>query len=135
MNQVVGCGIDIEELNRFKKFIPTHSDISELTNLIYSDDEIASNRQVFPHLTFPLAFSCKEAFFKAFGVSWTNSPISWKDIELIFSDSADLHQYSIRLGGHARELFERMNCSRFEASIEINDDFVIIQVLLFSENS
>jgi len=25
-----------------------------------------------------LGFSCKEAFFKAFGMSWTNSKISWK---------------------------------------------------------
>lgn len=132
MEKIVGCGIDIEEFDRFKKFIPTRSVIHELTNLVYSDSEIITNQKISPHLTFPLAFSCKEAFFKAFGVSWTNSPITWKDIEMIFQDKKDIQRYSIRLSGYARELFKKLNCSRFETSMEIGKDFVIFEVLLFS---
>jgi phosphopantetheine--protein transferase-like protein len=133
MEKVISCGIDIEELDRFKKFIPTHADIPELTKLIYSDEEIRINRAFQPHITFPLGFSCKESFFKAFGVSWTNSPISWKEIELLFEGSANLQQYNIRLTGYAMELFQRMNCSRFETVLEINEDFVVFQVMFFSK--
>jgi phosphopantetheine--protein transferase-like protein len=135
MDKIVGCGIDIEELDRFKKFIPTHTDIPDLTNLVYSDSEIAANQKISPHLTFPLAFSCKEAFFKAFGVSWTNSPISWKDIELIFQDPKDIQQYSVRLNGYAGELFEKMHCSRFETAIKIRKRYIIFEVILFDEIS
>ncbi len=133
MNEIVGCGIDIEELDRFKKFIPTHPDLSELTKLVYSDYEIRINRNILPHVTFPLAFSCKEAFFKAFGVSWTNSPISWKDIELIFSESGNLNLYEVNLSGYARILYERLNCSGFKTEMDYNAKFVTFQVILFSE--
>lgn len=132
MKKIIGCGIDIEELSRFEKHNPTQPDRSDFVNLVYSDEEISINTLISPHLTFPLGFSCKEAFFKAFGVSWTNSPISWKDIELLFQGTANLQQYSIRLSGHAKQLFEHMNCSRFEASYEYNEEYLIFKVLFFS---
>lgn len=132
MCKIAGCGIDIEELDRFKKFIPTQTEVPDLTSLVYSDFEISTNREILPHLTFPLAFSCKESFFKAFGVSWTNSPITWKDIEMIFRDQKEIRSYSIRLSGHARELYKKMHCSGFETSIEIRDDFVIFGAVLFA---
>lgn len=133
MNEIIGCGIDIEELSRFEKHDPTHSDSREFFDLVYTDEEITNNSKILPHLTFPLCFSCKEAFFKAFGISWTNSPISWKDIELLFKDREDLQQYSIRLTGYANELFQNMNCSRYEVSFENNEEFVIFRVVLFSD--
>jgi phosphopantetheine--protein transferase-like protein len=133
MNEIIGCGIDIEELSRFEKHDPTHPDSRKFFDLIYSDEEISINTLISPHLTFPLGFSCKEAFFKAFGMSWTNSPISWKDIELLFDQPADLHHNTIRLSGHAKQLFEHMNCSRFEASYEFNEEFVLFRVVLFSD--
>ena len=133
LNEIVGCGIDIEELDRFKKHIPTHPDVSDFINLVYSDAEIAANRAIQPHLTFPLAFCCKEAFFKALGVSWINSPISWKDIGIIFKGSSDLRQYEVRLSGYALELFNRMNCRKFETKLDYNDVFVTFEVILFSK--
>jgi phosphopantetheine--protein transferase-like protein len=132
MKKIIGCGIDIEELSRFEKHDPTHPDSRKFFDLIYSDEEIANNSLILPHLTFPLGFSCKEAFFKAFGVSWTNSPITWKDIELLFQDNSNLQQYSVRLSGYAKELFEQMNGRRFEASLEYSEEFVIFRVVLFS---
>jgi len=132
LNEIVGCGIDIEELDRFKKHIPTHPVVPDFINLVYSDAEIAANRAIQPHLTFPLAFCCKEAFFKAFGVSWINSPISWKDIEIIFKESSNLRQYEVLLSGYALELFNRMNCGKFDTKLDYNDDFVIFEVILLS---
>jgi len=133
MNKIAGIGIDIEEPVRFINHLPTGSEISGLIKDAFTEDEIEHNRLNHPHLTFPLGFSCKEAFFKAFGISWTNSPISWHDIEIIFGNPANLYDYSIRLGGYARELFDKMQCKRFESSFEINGSSVVFMVFLIAD--
>jgi phosphopantetheine--protein transferase-like protein len=132
MKEVVGCGIDIEEIARFKFKIPSSQDNNGFSGMVYTPSEIAANLDINPRLTFPLCFSCKEAFFKAFGVSWTNSNISWKDIELLFSNKVDLHEYSIRLYGYAGELYLRNNCSSMESSLEYTDDYVMFRIVLLS---
>ena len=59
-------------------------------------------------LRFALSFSCKEAFFKALGVSWTNSNIFWKDIELLF-DGPEIEDYSVELSEYAKETLVKNN--------------------------
>jgi phosphopantetheine--protein transferase-like protein len=132
MKEVAGCGIDIEEIIRFKCKIPTRTNNTDFSELVYTSSEVACNLDITPELTFPLCFSCKEAFFKAFGVSWTNSRISWKDIELLFKSKKDLHKYSIRLNGYAKELFHEKKCRSIESSLEYTDTYVIFQVVLLS---
>jgi phosphopantetheine--protein transferase-like protein len=132
MKEVTGCGIDIEEITRFKSKIPSRSNNAGFSDLVYTSEEIARNLDITPEITFPLCFSCKEAFFKAFGVSWTNSKIGWKDIELLFQSKEDLHKYSIRLNGYAKELFHEKKCSSIESSLEYTDTYVIFQVVLLS---
>jgi len=132
MNEILGCGIDIEELTRFEKHLPVQADIPGFFHLVCSDAEINCNLDILPHLTFPIGFSCKEACFKAFGVSWTNSRISWKDIEIFFNNKHDLREYSIRLNGYALELFNERKCGKIESHLEYTDDYVIFQIILLS---
>lgn len=132
MKEVVGCGIDIEEIKRFRFKIPNPLKNTGFSDLVYTPSEIAANLDINPGLTFPLCFSCKEAFFKAFGVSWTNSKISWKDIELVFESKTDLNKYSIRLNGYARELYDEKKCSAMESSLEYTDTWVMFQIVLLS---
>jgi phosphopantetheine--protein transferase-like protein len=135
MKEVAGCGIDIEELIRFKTKLPDIPESSGFNNLIYTPEEIETNRFIRPELTFPLSFCCKEAVFKALGVSWTNSNISWKDIELLFSDKDNLEDYSIRLSGFAEELFNEKMCTGIESKIEFTSDYVMFQVVLLSKQT
>jgi len=132
MKKVLGCGIDIEELVRFENKIHTQNDITGFVELVYNSTEIANNLTINPKLTFPLCFSCKEAFFKALGVSWTNSKISWKDIELLFKNENDLNDYTIRLEGFAKELYHEKKCKSIESCFEYTDNYVIFQVILLS---
>ena len=132
MEKVAGCGIDIEELSRFRNRIPGQEYIPDFSEMVFTPQEIACNSRSEPDLKFPLCFSCKEAFFKAFGVSWINSKISWKDIELLFPDENNLLSYNVRLSGYAMELFENMDCHRFESHLEFNDEFVVFHVVLLS---
>ena len=132
MKEVLGCGIDIEELNRFESKIPTITNNTHFSELVYTSSEVGCNLDIFPRVTFPLCFSCKEAFFKALGVSWTNSRISWKDIELLFQNKDNLHDYSIRLNGFAKELFDEKKCCTIESYLEYTNAYVIFQILLLS---
>jgi phosphopantetheine--protein transferase-like protein len=132
MKEVIGCGIDIEEPARFRKKIPKPGHRSGFVRLVYTDYEIENNLKSCPDFSFPLGFSCKEAFFKSFGLSWTNSSISWKDIELLFADANDLQKYEVRLGGFAKELYRKKKCRSFESFLEYTPAYVMFQVVLLS---
>jgi phosphopantetheine--protein transferase-like protein len=132
MKEVVGCGLDIEELDRFKDKLPGKSGSSRFAQLVYTPSEINNNLKIQPGITFPLGFCCKEAVFKSFGVSWINSKISWKDIELLFHNEWNLLNYSVRLSGFAEELYKERKCCRIESSIEYTDTYVMFQVILLS---
>lgn len=129
MSTVFGCGVDIEELNRFDKFLSNEDD--SIMRDICSTRELENlcgNKRV----RFALRFSCKEAFFKALGVSWTNSNISWKDIELLFSGQG-FEKYRVELGNYAKEILEKNNARIQEAYFDYNDEFVRFAVVLTKE--
>ena len=79
-----------------------------------------------------LSFSCKEAFLKALGVSWTNSNVSWKDIELLFEGSG-FNRGKVNLLGYARDLLTRNRADIGEISYDVTDEFVLFQVVLLRE--
>jgi phosphopantetheine--protein transferase-like protein len=130
---VCGCGIDVEEINRFTKHLDLENPPPSLIADIFTDEEILINGKSQKELRFPLGFSCKESVFKAFGVSWTNSPISWKNIELIFIEDT-LDKYTIRLNGYAEELFQERNIKKIESFMEYNETYVLFQVVLIGED-
>jgi phosphopantetheine--protein transferase-like protein len=132
MSEVLGCGIDIEELSRFKKNIPTPAHRNGFVETVYTPAEIQNNLRISPDISFPLGFSCKEALFKAFGISWTNSDISWKDIEILFNDESNLHNYTIRLNGYAKKIYDEMHCRHMDSFLEYNNKYVVFQVVILS---
>jgi phosphopantetheine--protein transferase-like protein len=129
MHEVFGCGIDIEELSRFDKHLQSAS-----SNLL---DDMCTERELEniygdKRVRFALSFSCKEAFFKALSVSWTNSGITWKDIELLFA-SPDLQNYTVHIHRYAKELFLKNNVKIGETSFDYNEEFVTFQVVLLRD--
>jgi phosphopantetheine--protein transferase-like protein len=132
MSEVLGCGIDIEELKRFELKIPERNSMTGFAQMVYTPSEIECYLGIKPEFTFPISFSCKEAFFKALGVSWTNSYITWKDIELLFHDSKNLNDYSLKLYGYALELFNEKQVKSIESHFEISDSYIIFEVVLLS---
>jgi phosphopantetheine--protein transferase-like protein len=132
MERIIRCGIDIEEPDRFSRHLASWDGTSGFLDMIFTAEEISRNGARRPHLTFPLAFSCKEAVFKALGRSWTNSKVSWKDIEVIFNREDDLADHEVRLRGAAKEMFDELGCGRIESSLEVHPGFVIAEVLFIS---
>lgn len=126
---IYGCGVDIEEINRFAKHLKLIEAPPSFISDVFTEKEISINRKILKELRFPLGFSCKESLFKAFGISWTNSPISWKDIELIFQ-SEKIEDYRIELGGYAKELYTRENLQRIDSNVIYSKPFVMFQIVL-----
>jgi len=129
MNEVFGCGIDLEELSRFDKYI-RNNDYSLMEDICTERElmNVAGDKRA----RLALSFSCKEAFLKALGVSWTNSNVSWKDIELLF-DGSGFDSYKVHLHGYAKELLLRNRTDIGEISLDFNDEFVMFQLVLLKE--
>ncbi len=128
-----GCGIDTEEFFRFNKHLKNFKD-SPFIRLVLSDSEIENFQKYTYQICFPVAFCCKEAYFKAIGSSWMNSPIDWKDIEILFSDFPKHKKFRIELSGHARLLSQQLKISETQFNYEIFDDYVTFEVILHNES-
>ena len=125
---IIACGIDVEERKRFAKHLK-NGDVSSLIEKVFTPQEIENNMKYGKHICFPLGFSCKEAFFKAFGKSWTNSPLGWQDIELLFyHDVEKEHRFHVKLNNHAAELFTNMKIKKISPELSYEDEFVRFQV-------
>ena len=73
MDEPVSCGIDIEEINRFKKFVTFPDTIEPFISNVFTSDEISCSLTYGSLLPFALGFSCKEAVFKAFARALKNA--------------------------------------------------------------
>ncbi len=124
--EAVACGIDVEDLARFDAVIERVGD--GLLQDICTEREMAGLRPD-RRLHMALAFSCKEAVFKALGASWTNSPISWREIELLFTGPG-FDRHEIVLSGYAEALFRECGGSRLDLALEYGSDHVVAQVVL-----
>jgi len=123
---LVGCGIDIEERNRFTKHANQHK-LSSLIQRIFTPAEILLNTDG-TELRFALGFSCKESVFKALGVSWTNSPIQWTDIELLMPNKNNIYQHEIKLHNFAAQLYQSLGGKQVISNFEYNHQFVFFQI-------
>ncbi|MEN8263450.1 MAG: 4'-phosphopantetheinyl transferase superfamily protein [Nitrospirota bacterium] len=128
---VFGSGIDIEELSRFDKYTE-NNDYSFMEN--YCTEHELINLCDDNRVRFALSFSCKEAFFKALGESWTNSNILWTDIELLF-DGPGFDNYRVLVHNYAKELLEKNNAGIGETSFDYNEEFVMFQVILLHNHN
>ena len=129
---VFGCGIDVEELARFDRYVGAGND--SLVRGICSEREFAALRRGDARARFALSFCCKEAFFKALGASWTNSEVSWRDIELLFCGPG-LRECEVRLYGRARDIVTANRLRVGEAVCGCNDVYALFQVVLVAEDA
>jgi len=129
MFKVFGCGIDIENISRFEKHLLPDNQVSDVFKRVFTPREIELNLKN-PREFFPLGFSTKESFFKSFGLSWTNSALQWTDFEILFKNPCDFNDFELVLSNHAQELINENTILRKDIFLEINENFVISQVIL-----
>jgi phosphopantetheine--protein transferase-like protein len=122
---VFGCGIDIEEIERFNKHYFDKGILSNLVYDIFSSKEI-ENFSVFGKEAFLKGFSFKEAFYKALN----NTNVDFKDIEIIFSDD---NNFEIIASKSIDLLFNSLEITDTIASFQINEQYVVFKVLLMKD--
>lgn len=122
---IFGCGIDIEETNRFNKHYFDKGILSNLVYDIFTSKEI-ENFSVFGKEAFLKGFSFKEAFYKALN----STEIDFKDIEIIFANDSDFEIFTSK---KIKAVFIKEKIIDILADFQINEKYVIFKVLLKKE--
>lgn len=129
---ILGCGIDIEALSRFEKYLNDWQKHQSFFFMVYSQDEIDRCRQYKPEISFPLCFCCKEAGFKALGQTPFTADLNWSDVELRFDPKKGFSNCKVQLSGNARNIFRKRGGSRILPQFEIIEGHIIFTILLVS---
>lgn len=119
---IYGCGIDIEETERFNKHYFDKGVLSDLVYDLFSSKEI-ENFSVFGKEAFIKGFSFKEAFYKALN----NIDIDFKDVEIIFTNEDD---FVIFTSKRIKEILKKENITDVLASFQLNEKYVVFKVVL-----
>ena len=119
---IFGCGIDIEEIERFNKHYFDKGILSNLVYDIFTSKEI-ENFSVFGKEAFLKGFCFKEAFYKALN----NSDLGFKDIEIIFTNEDN---FEILKSNKINNIFRKLKITDITASFKVNEQYVIFKVLL-----
>ena len=119
---IIGCGIDIEEIDRFDKHYFEKGRLSNLIYDLFTSKEI-ENFSVFGKEAFLKGFCFKEAFYKALN----NSDVDFKDIEIIFTNDDD---FEILKSNKINDIFRQLKITDIVASFQINEQYAVFKVLL-----
>ncbi len=115
---IVGMGIDLVEIDRFKSALKRHGD--RLLNKIFTDGErkyCESGLNRLAHYT--ARFAAKEAVLKALGTGWAGG-IAWTDVDVVHEKSG---QATIRLSGVAGKVAEEKGVKSVLVSISHTDRY------------
>lgn len=127
---IYGVGIDIEGRHRFQKFIQKNGQPDEFLISVFSERELQNYSRFQNYLCYGLSFSCKEAFFKAFGDDW-GEECMWLDIELLFDEAPEKNKALVVFSGKARQLAQEKGIALPpEFEYEIDAENIIFKALL-----
>ena len=123
---IFGCGIDIEEPERFNKHYYAEGKLSDLIYDIFSTREI-ENFSVFGKEAFLKGFSFKEAFYKAIN----NTDVGFKDVEIIFSTGGSV---LIKPSNVLNVLLKSLKITEIKTEFQETEKYVISKVILIQKN-
>ncbi|MCZ7555558.1 MAG: holo-ACP synthase [Bacteroidia bacterium] len=104
MSDILGIGVDIEEIVRFEGLLGDWG--GRFEKKVFTEDEIAYCRgKLIPAQHFAARFAAKEAFSKAIGTGWRGQ-FSWKDVEVCNDDNG---KPSFRLHNSLADQFGQFN--------------------------
>lgn len=121
---IFGVGIDIENHHRFKKYLQAGFNQNQIS-LFFTPKELSNYNKANNHFCLALSFSCKEAFFKAFG----NSEVDLSNIELLFNNPKSNSEALVHFSGMAKSIIENYNLTS-DFNYTIIGDSVIFEALL-----
>lgn len=123
---IFGCGIDIEEPERFNKHYFAEGKLSDLIYDIFSTREI-ENFSVFGKEAFLKGFSFKESFYKAIH----DENVGFKDIEIFFNKDGRVH---IKSSALLTDLLKNLKINEIKTEFQETEKYVISKVILIQIN-
>ncbi len=122
---IVGSGIDLAQIPRFKRFID-EGKLALLERLFTSAERNYALSRKDPASHFAVRFAAKEAFVKALGTG-LRFGLSWQQIEIIRDE---LGRPSLELSGRALELMVEKGAKRSHLSYSHDGDYGVASVIL-----
>jgi holo-[acyl-carrier protein] synthase len=122
---ILGTGIDLVEIDRFRKVIERLED--RFVRRIFTSNEqqfCNQHRDPIPH--FAARFAAKEALFKALGTGWAKG-VTWLDVEVL-RERQDAP--TMVLHGEAQRLASTMGVKKIHLSLSHSDQWTVAMVIL-----
>ncbi|MBU8893155.1 MAG: 4'-phosphopantetheinyl transferase superfamily protein [Bacteroidales bacterium] len=124
---IFGCGIDIEEIDRFDKHYFEKGRLSDLVYDLFTSKEI-ENFSVFGKEAFLKGFCFKEAFYKALN----NTEVDFMDVEIIFNGQNGFKIYTSK---KIDNIFSDLKITDIKADIKLKENYAVFKVLLIKQNN
>jgi holo-[acyl-carrier protein] synthase len=122
---IIGTGIDLVEIARFRKVMERLKDRFLVRVFTPGEQQFCiQHRDPVPH--FAVRFAAKEALFKALGTGWAKG-VTWLDVE-VQRERQDAPK--IALFGEAQRLSIELGAQRVHLSLTHSDNWAIAMVVL-----
>jgi len=122
---IIGIGVDIVEIERFRKVVERLKDRFLLRVFAPGERNFCDNhRNSVPH--FAVRFAAKEAVFKALGTGWAKG-VTWLDVEVL-RERQDPPR--LLLSGEALRLSENKGVRNLHLSLSHTEHSAIAMVVL-----
>jgi holo-[acyl-carrier protein] synthase len=122
---IIGTGVDIVEIERFRKVVERLKDRFLLRVFTEREREFCgTHRNSIPHLA--VRFAAKEAVFKALGTGWAKG-VTWLDVEVV-RERQDPPRIS--LSGEALRLSQERAVRNLHISLSHTEQSAIAMVIL-----
>lgn len=123
---IFGIGIDIEDPERFRKYLFT--DAKPLP--VFTPEELENYMPFENHLCLAFSFGFKESVFKALGGIRPNSFLNWTEAELFFGAAPAQKKIRYRFSGEVLKRIEENGISaRPETEFYLKDDFSVFETV------
>lgn len=114
MSRVIAHGVDLVDVERIRRSLDEHGERFQSRCFTKAEaDYCASARPPRDAERFAARFAAKEAALKTLGTGWADG-IAWTDVEVVLAPSG---APSIRLGGKAKEIAERLGIAELLVSL------------------
>jgi len=121
---IVGLGVDLARIARFRKFVDTESPLLE--RVFCPDEREYALARRDPAQALAARFAAKEAFFKALGTG-LRAGLSWQQVCV---QRDELGCPSLLLSGRAAEMLAQRGARRTLLSYSHDGDYAVATVIL-----
>jgi holo-[acyl-carrier protein] synthase len=121
---IYGLGTDIAEVQRVAEKLQNNPAL--IQHIFSEEEQVYCNKQKYPYVSFTARFAVKEAFLKAFGVTFIGNHA----LPEISVHNAENGKPSVVLSGRSLAAFEELNLQTIHVSISHTLQYAVASVII-----